>query len=731
MRNPVGLIIFSVAICMGVCRADYTVANYDFSSGLASIDTVTECLASSYNPIKSWHVWSGDDQNIRLQVGTGEALRYSKSLAAALNYSRYTGFTVTPEEGQTLSCSSLSFDAAPAPDGDRTFTAHLAVLSGVLGYDEGHVIAAFSFPSTGGVSHCTVDLSGIAEMQAADSMVAFRIYEYFTDYSETPPADSLDALCLDNVQLAQSGMPGQGPSHGLLCTIRAGSASLENRVVSSSMLAGDWVPEHHHLIDFDALPALPVTNVVISDVSATDGVNQHNYLIVHDGLFWAMWSDGPGLEDRAGQVVKYSRSADGLSWDAPKMMTPYPNGTTPDSPYYNTKEGNGWRYISRGFWIRGGELYALAALDEAGDIFGPGLELHAFKWSGEQWGWVDTGVVHDNAINNFPPKLLPSGKWGMSRRTFDYKTSGTRFMVGGVPGITEWESFPVASGDSALKAEEPLWWTLPDENGLVALFRDNSSGGYLFRSFSGNSGRTWTTPVRTDFPDATSKVFGMRLSDGQYALVSNPKPNVRNPLALSLSADGVVFDRMVYLVGGRTVGYPHMIEQDGYLYIAHYGAKRTVEIERVSLADLAQVSMPAEPLETASLDVEVDGVLLDVETEGVWGLSSKADTKYADRYLYMWPEETGSVTFSRELPEAGSYEVFGWWNSEGNRCDEVPYVIQHAGGESTVIVDQGQQGGQWVSLGVYPFNAGRASVRVEANGFSSYVIAEAVRFVQQ
>jgi hypothetical protein len=360
---------------------------------------------------------------------------------------------------------------------------------------------------------------------------------------------------------------------------------------SKVMLAGEWLPEDHHRIDFDRLPRLAVEHAVVSDVRAAKGVNQHNYLIHHGGRFWAMWSDGPGVEDKAGQVVKYSTSADGLKWETPKLLTPYPNGCGPGTPHYGTRTKEGWRYIARGFWVREGGLLALAALDEAAGFFGPGLALRAFRWQEETRSWTDIGVVQTNAINNFAPQRLPSGEWAMTRRKFDYGKSGVEFLVGGVTALDAWASFPVTVKGSALKAEEPLWWTLPDGKTLTALFRDNRKSGYLYRAFSTDNGRTWTPPAQTDFPDATSKIFGMRLSDGRYALVSNPNPKKRDPMTLALSADGLVFDRMFYLVGGRHIDYPHMIEHGGYLYIAHSGGKRSVEIERVRIADLDKLEM--------------------------------------------------------------------------------------------------------------------------------------------
>ncbi|MEX0824778.1 MAG: hypothetical protein WD119_01355, partial [Pirellulaceae bacterium] len=69
---------------------------------------------------------------------------------------------------------------------------------------------------------------------------------------------------------------------------------------ASLMLAGDWVPEDPHSIAFAELPRVRSKHAVISDVRAQKGVNQHNYLVHHNGRFLAMWSDGPGIEDRVG-----------------------------------------------------------------------------------------------------------------------------------------------------------------------------------------------------------------------------------------------------------------------------------------------------------------------------------------------------------------------------------------------------------------------------------------------
>jgi hypothetical protein len=367
----------------------------------------------------------------------------------------------------------------------------------------------------------------------------------------------------------------------------------EKNPQSPLMLTGTWVPQNPHDIDFNQLPRIESQHVVASDVTASDGVNQHNYLVYHQAKYWLMWSDGPGVEDRVGQRVAFATSTDGISWSEKQFITPYPPNSGPDSEVFNTRTDQGYRYISRGFWQRDGELLALASLDEAAGFFGESLELRAFRLNEKNNAWEDIGLVFDNAINNFPPKLLPNGEWMMTRRSFDRHVY---MLTGGITAFDQWISHPVVRmGESELMPEEPYWWVLPDGN-LLALFRDNARSGFLYRAFSTDMGRSWTKPVRTDFTDARSKFNGLRLSDGRYILVSNPNPEKRDPLALSLSEDGIMFSKMGYLFGGRRIDYPHVIENDGHLLIAFSGGKQSVEILKIKLNELDKLEMPTQPI---------------------------------------------------------------------------------------------------------------------------------------
>ncbi len=341
-------------------------------------------------------------------------------------------------------------------------------------------------------------------------------------------------------------------------------------------------------IDFDGLPRLTAQHAVLSDVRHQGGrwVHQHAYLARHDGRYWAMWSDGPGVpkpgvtpeqhrdvvpgHDQAGTRVSFATSEDGVNWSEPGDLSGPPR-----------IDGYGW--IARGYWVREGQLLALASHFHAPGYPGLGLSLEAFRWESDAGEWVAHGRVLDDAINNFPPKRLPNGLWMMSRR--DHLRQVT-MVVGGVKGFDQWEIHPMASYDTGGQPEEPYWYVLPDGKNLVGLIRDNAGSRRLLRTFSTDNGRTWSKIVRTNFPDATSKFFALQTSRGYFALVSNTSPSGRDPLTLSSSEDGLVYDRMFYLVGGRHVDYPHIIEHDGHLLISFSGAKQTVETLRISLVDI-------------------------------------------------------------------------------------------------------------------------------------------------
>jgi len=125
-----------------------------------------------------------------------------------------------------------------------------------------------------------------------------------------------------------------------------------------------------------------------------------------------------------------------------------------------------------------------------------------------------------------------------------------------------------------------------------------------------------------------------------------------------------------------------------------------------------------------------------VATTGTWTASTAVGPYYASNYLHdgNTGKGSGSVTFTPNMKTAGSYEVYLRWNSPaGLRASNVPVDIHYSGsGSNTVTVDQTQNGGVWVPIGIYPFAAGTGgNVVIRNGGTTNYVVADAVRFIRR
>ncbi len=86
------------------------------------------------------------------------------------------------------------------------------------------------------------------------------------------------------------------------------------------------------------------------------------------------------------------------------------------------------------------------------------------------------------------------------------------------------------------------FYHLPDEN-VVGLWK------HALTSSSTDEGKTWTVPMRAPgFVNANAKIWGQKTSDGRYVTVYNPS-EFRWPLALSVSNDGVEYDKLLLVNG--------------------------------------------------------------------------------------------------------------------------------------------------------------------------------------
>jgi hypothetical protein len=134
------------------------------------------------------------------------------------------------------------------------------------------------------------------------------------------------------------------------------------------------------------------------------------------------------------------------------------------------------------------------------------------------------------------------------------------------------------------------------------------------------------------------------------------------------------------------------------------------------------------------------GVVVDetaAELVGEWQYSTHTPPYVGLGYLHDRKAGKGekAVIFTPELPRAGWYEVRLAHCYNVRRSTRTPVTVHHAGGETTVILNQQQEppiDRLWCSLGVFYFQVGRAGWVKVANAGTEpdkVVIADAVQFI--
>lgn len=96
-----------------------------------------------------------------------------------------------------------------------------------------------------------------------------------------------------------------------------------------------------------------------------------------------------------------------------------------------------------------------------------------------------------------------------------------------------------------------------------------------------------------------------------------------------------------------------------------------------------------------------------------------------------------SAIYRPAIGVSGDYEIFEWHGQYGQspgaarEGENVPYLIQHAHGEKTILVDQSRNSGRWNSLGRYSFERGMEASITVSNKANGLVIADAIKLVYQ
>ena len=105
-------------------------------------------------------------------------------------------------------------------------------------------------------------------------------------------------------------------------------------------------------------------------------------------------------------------------------------------------------------------------------------------------------------------------------------------------------------------------------------------------------------------------------------------------------------------------------------------------------------------------------------------------------YRHDGNERKGELVavFGTDELESGTYEVRISYTPHPNRATNVPVTVAHAGGESSVTVNQRQKpsgGSAFHALGEFRFEAGKtATVTISNAGTDGHVIIDAVQWLR-
>jgi hypothetical protein len=213
--------------------------------------------------------------------------------------------------------------------------------------------------------------------------------------------------------------------------------------------------------------------------------------------------------------------------------------------------------------------------------------------------------------------------------------------------------------------------------------------------------------------------------------------NLLVPVCVSSShiAYGSIRMEPVFMVLGQSAGSAAVLALEGGTTV------QAVDYARLRTRLLAdkQVLEAAAPPSRGGVDPKkLLGVVVDdaqAERTGFETVSSSIGPFVGTGYRHDGAKDRGRQTarFTPDLPAAGRYQVRLAYTANTNRATNVPVTIAHAGGTTTVRVNQRRQPAVselFVSLGTFQFAAGRAgSVTVGNADADGYVVVDAVVFL--
>jgi len=197
---------------------------------------------------------------------------------------------------------------------------------------------------------------------------------------------------------------------------------------------------------------------------------------------------------------------------------------------------------------------------------------------------------------------------------------------------------------------------------------------------------------------------------------------------------GVQFQLDGANLGSEVTAAPYSMQWDTTGAAA--GTHTLTAVARDAAGNTATTSVTVTIPAPVTLPVFTDPITLDnADASGVtlspgWSASTAVAGYYKTNYLQAAMGNNCSARFTPTVPQSGTYDVYLRWTAHTNRARNAPVDVNHAGGITTFNLDMHVNGGKWMFLGTFTFNAGTAgNVTIRTTGANGYVVADAVQFV--
>jgi len=369
----------------------------------------------------------------------------------------------------------------------------------------------------------------------------------------------------------------------------------------------------------------------------------------------------------------------------------------------------------------GGATEAVHYFDDVSVADGAGAQAQGGVISPLQ-RWYNANPIPDGAGDYAPPDARGASSSGLRATGVSDAAAGETYDVyfGTDPTPTNLIAQDLAEltcdptpGGGSLDAGTTYYWR------VVARNDAGQTPGAIWSFTTG--GITYALQVQSTLISGV-QIAGSHPGDTNYAVVVNDGE------AVSLTAPATV------LVGSNTYEFVKWVVNDapgpdGTLTVAFNATQDTTAVAEFSLEVMVDNG-------DAQSDRYFQVLSGDWGSSGGLSPASGAQAAGDPDPGYLWAPATAGAETARsewvctDLP-GGNYEVLAWWPTLAEALGQnVAYEVHHAGGVTTVRVNQDINGGQWNSLGVFTFEAGSHIVQIH-NGQSApgdYIVADAVKF---